>query len=1091
MYAYNPRKKSYQQLEKSMVGDDRWDILNSILRELDLKKNEGPKQHWMIIGPRGIGKSHLMTLLFHKVKDNNKLAKKWTPILFPEELKLAASLHKILERALEEIVTEEQRGKQNAIAAELTKKIQNIKGIPTSEKANHFFDLLSWYYDKTGKHTLLIAENLQQLLGEKIPVIEQKKLRAFLQTSNALLIIGTATTIFNALHDHGHPFYHFFHIRRLKDLSFEDMKILILDLLSQRQQPGVKRDSLDGIARLKALYSFTGGNPRMAVFLADILSAEVPMEMLSLMDGVLDELTPYFESILQGIPGYQEELINTLAAFEPAQSPSEIAEHLEMPQVSVRNYLKQLKDDGYVRIAFSQGKSNYYCLNEYLYRIWYQMRDSGHREEYKWLIELLLMAYSRETLLNEKDRMALCSDDEQTAIHYKRILDQTVQFMNYYPANCKVIELCVDSILLDESNKNERNAGLKKSFEKAISLIDSQKYDQAIRICEDIIKKSPKSQDGYVIWGNCLRCQERYDEAIEKFKKAIELNHKFYEAYGAWGECLRRQERYDEAIEKFKKVIEINPKSYEAYGAWGECLRRQERYDEAIEKFKKAIELNPQYLDAYGSWGESLRKQEHYDEAIEKFKKVIELNPNEYRAYDAWGDCLRKQKRYDDAIENFKKAIELNPKYYRAYGAWGDCLRKQKRYDDAIEKFKKVIDLNPNDYGAYGTWGDCLRRQKRYEEAIEKFKKVIELNPKSDLAYLSWGECLHLQKRYDEAIEKYKQATEINSKFDQAYGAWAESLRKLGRNEEAIALFEANIKNINDCYALHTYASSLMETKRYNEAFVQFNKLLGIHPDCPIVYTSYGQLLEKRKDAISAVSAYLMQIKLRSGDFTRDDECQKFYGKYLVPLLAKLKPSDYIKQFFEPGQERIRTLKLIILLVLLAQYDIIRDYVRETFEEYPVEEGEEKRLVDLLIFTIKLNIGLKLVEKNFTDALKSTEMYIDYVKTLKTIKEKENEILNFSLNLFRNQIKFNVETGNIQEILKRLENEKEIPFSDVIFKIWTCLNEPESVEAQRYLTEKPISAVINQLKVNMKPLKKSKKHDAFPCQSNHKDQGHT
>ncbi len=1049
MYAYNPGKKSYQQLEKSMVGDDRWDILNSILREMDLKKKEGPKQHWMIIGPRGIGKSHLMTLLYHKVKDNKKLGKKWTPILFPEELKLAGALHKVLERALDEIILEEQGEKQNSIASELTKRMQDIKGTPTSERANNFFDLISWFYNKSGKHTLLIAENLQKLLGEKIPVIEQKKLRAFLQTSDALLIIGSATTVFNALHDHGHPFYHFFHIRRLKDLSFEDMKTLILDLLSQRQQPGLKRESIDGNARLKALYSFTGGNPRMAVFLADLLSAEVPLEMLSLMDGVLDELTPYFEFILQGIPGYLEELINTLAAFEPAQSPSEIAGHLEMPQASVRNYLKQLKDDGYVRIAFSQGKSNYYCLNEYLYRIWYQMRDSGHREEYKWLIELLLMVYSRETLFKEKDRMELCSDVEQTAFYYKKILTQTVEFMNCYPANCRVIELCVDSILFNESNKNGRSAGLKNLFDEVKSLINSRKYDQAIRICEDIIKINPKSQNGYGIWGDCLRWEKRYNEAIEKFKKAIELN----------------------------------PKLFEAYGAWGDCLREQERYNEAIEKYKKAIEINPEYDDAYGAWGDCLRQQECYDEAIEKYKKVVEINPGDDKGYILWGHCLIHQERYDESIEKFKKAIELNPKYYWAYGAWGECLRKQKRYKEAIEKYKKAIEINPEYDDAYGAWGDCLRQQECYDEAIEKFKKAIELNPKYYQAYRGWGDCLSCQGHYEEAIEKYKKAIELNPKYDQAYGDWGDCLRKLGRTGDAIALIETNIKDTDSCSTLHSYASCLIEVERYDEASVQFEKLIGIQPECPDVYTVYGQLLEKRKDEITAVSAYLKQIKLVSDDFALDDEAQEIYNSHIAPLLSKLKPSDYIKQLFETGKERLFALKLIILLLLLAQYEIIRDQVRDTFIEYPDNNGEEKRLFELLIFTIKLTIRLKLIEKNLTDALKSTELFIDYVKTLKTIKEKENEVLNFSLDLFRTRIKFNIETGYVQEILKRLQNEKEIPFSDVIFKVWTCLSEPESVAARRYLTEKPIAAVIDHLKEKAKPLKKSKKHDLHPCKS--------
>ncbi|MCP4622982.1 MAG: hypothetical protein GY850_05565, partial [bacterium] len=106
MYAYNPRKKPYEQLERTLVGSDRWDLLNNILQELAIKEGEGPKQHWMLVGPRGIGKSHLMTLLYYKIKEDKDLSSVWTPILFPEDLRMAVNLHRFLERTVNEILIE-------------------------------------------------------------------------------------------------------------------------------------------------------------------------------------------------------------------------------------------------------------------------------------------------------------------------------------------------------------------------------------------------------------------------------------------------------------------------------------------------------------------------------------------------------------------------------------------------------------------------------------------------------------------------------------------------------------------------------------------------------------------------------------------------------------------------------------------------------------------------------------------------------------------------------------------------------------------------------------------------------------------------
>ncbi len=859
MYAYNPRKKSSQELKKSLVGNDRWDVLNNILKELSIGDGEGPKQHWMIVGPRGIGKSHLMTLLYHKINENRKLSNLWIPILFPENLRMAGNLTRFLERAVNEILIEFDQEK-NPISHEMKQKIQKIRKVPLQERADYLFSILSWVHRKAGKHILLITENLQQLLGKKIIPIEQKKLRAFLQTSDAVLIIGSATTIFDALHDHSHPFYHFFHIRRLEDLSFDDMKTLIISLLSESERPELIKEVEDRDARLKTLYSFTGGNPRMAVFLSDIIRTEVPDEMLELMDNILDQLTPYFEAILNDIPDYLEEIINTLAAFEPAQSPREIAKHLEAPQATIRNYVKQLKETGYVRIAFSKGKSNYYCLNEYLYRIWYQMRDSGHREETRWLMELLLMLYSPDFIIEEKNKAGAVDDLEQTAYPYKKFIVQAAGFIESSPDYCKVLESCVDSMITDEK-KAIKSRKDEKLFKEAINYFDRNQYEKAIKICKDILKFTPKAEE--------------------------------------------------------------------------------------------------------------------------------------------------------------------------AYSLWGDCLREQGRYKGAIDKIIKAIEINPTSESGYGLWGDCLHRQERYEEAIEKFKQAIEINPEAEDNYWFWAGCL----------------------------------MKLERYEEAIKIFETYLPGSEDIDVIYSYGNSLMGGKRYSEALKQFERLINIQPEYYQVYLPYGQLLEKKQDKELALLAYLKHISFGSMVLSGDFDFQKIHNEQIIPLIKTLKPGKYIKQFYATENDRkFSEPTLSIFLVLLGKYDAVSENIQDIVKTYLEKEDEERNDFNLFIFTIKLSIWLKLCEGDIHDAMRLVDLYIEYVKALQTTKQKEDEVSKFSLGLFRIQINLNISADNVLKALKRLEDEDGVPFSDVLLKVWTCLSEPASVEAQRYLNEMAIAEVVKELK---------------------------
>ena len=1049
MFAYNPRKKSPEQLEKSMVGEDRWDILRTILKELSLADGECPKQHWVLVGPRGIGKSHFLTLLYHKVKASPELDNLWISILFPEELRMAKDLSCFLERSVREILLEFEK-ERNPLYDELRLKIEEIRKVPLSERSDYLFSIITWIHQATRKFILLVVENLQQLLGKKFSYIDQKKLRAYLQTSDAVLLMGSATTVFDALHDHSKPFYNFFHIKRLEDLNFEDMKILIADILSSAGQEsragqplstgrhssagehGLTRKVFDQEqeARLRALYSFTGGNPRMAVFLADILKTDVPGEILTLMDQILDELTPYFEGMFGDVPAYLLEIINTLSAsYEPAQSPKEIAETLELPQPTVRNYLKQLKKDGYVRVAFPKGKSHYYCLSEYLYRIWYQMRDSGHREETRWLIELLLMLYSPASIIEQKKGLGECAAGNGGTSFYSSLIDKAADFISRNPDYCKVIELCVESI--SKSTQEATEEWEKQGIDRAIKLLMSKQYDKAIEQCEEVLRINPTTESAYRIWGTCLRKQDRYDEAIEMFKKALEINPNLDQAYWAWGACLREQEQYGEAIDKFKKAVEFNPSSCAAHGAWGDCLRDTGRYDEAEEKYRKATELNPKYEDAYL----------------------------------AWNACLRKQGRHGEAIEMLRKALEDNPNSEQVYGALGECLRKQDRYGEAIGMFKKALEINPNYEAAYAAWGNCLRAQGQYDKAIELFKKVLEINPDSENAYLAWAYTLIEMEHYDKAI----------------------------------AIIEEHLLSSNDYSVIYLHGTCLLELDRYEEALKQFESLVNVPSYRPLVYLLYGQALEKMGNQEGALLSFIKHIMFSSQDSFIDLEFKDSYEEHILPILETLtsKSENYIKQFYFPGEDqKLSRDQLSILLILMDKYDVISEHIRAIIadgigesdkEGKQNKEGKKDKEGKLnieghqdfgtLIFTIKLSIWLKLCEGAIYETQRLVTFYLEYIKSLSTVKEKEkekeSEVSSLLLSLFILQINEKVKAENVQKVLERFEAEDrgKVPFNDIFRRIWICLADPDSVDAQRNLTDKAIAEVIRMLKSkDTKPL---------------------
>ena len=96
---------------------------------------------------------------------------------------------------------------------------------------------------------------------------------------------------------------------------------------------------------------------------------------------------------------------------------------------------------------------------------------------------------------------------------------------------------------------------------------------------------------------------------------------------------------------------------------------------------------------------------------------------------------------------------------------------------------------------------------------------------------------------------------------------------------------------------------------------------------------------------------------------------------------------------------------------------------------------------------------MKLYGGNIHDATRLIDLYLEYIKTLQTIKQKEDEVSRLSLGFLRIQIHLKLDADNILQILNRMDDEDGIPFNTVFLKIWTCISEPDSIDAQKYLND--------------------------------------
>jgi tetratricopeptide (TPR) repeat protein len=170
---------------------------------------------------------------------------------------------------------------------------------------------------------------------------------------------------------------------------------------------------------------------------------------------------------------------------------------------------------------------------------------------------------------------------------------------------------------------------------KADKLFQEKKYEEALAVLDQIIKKN---SDLYVLFKNvgaCYFALENYEKALEAYTKVYEKQPErpdiladIANTYNNWG-------KKEEAAEWYKKVpLEEIRDIDTAYNA-GVVFYNAGNPAGAIRYFKKAVEVDSEFADGYYQLGMASVATSNNAEAITAFQKFLELAPDAPQAATA------------------------------------------------------------------------------------------------------------------------------------------------------------------------------------------------------------------------------------------------------------------------------------------------------------------------------------------------------------------------------------------------------------------------------------------------------------------------
>jgi len=413
----SPQHRQYITVARSAIAQDTLEILRG-------NASRRSKHHFLFIGPRGIGKTHLLSLIEDEIAVDSDLTAQYVVVRFPEESHRTLSFADFL-LGLCEILRDEL--KDEPLWGEMYDRLQIEQDdsvivdtlVPALRKEN-----------RARKRTMLVMlENLNEIFTNQIRNRKDiAALRKFFMDDNRCLLMATAPLHFDAVTDVGQPFYDFFDTQILENLSEQDT----LDLIRLNLEWEKRRDLLDEFdslrPRLLSLYRMTGGNPRLVVMLYELLAYDSITAVQQQFQLLLDRITPFYQDRMRDLPAQERAVLEMIACMrDQEKTPAAIAGQMRLSPQQASSLLKRLSQSHYLRSTPhpKDKRSRLYTIREGFFDIWLAMNLSrGARQRLPFLLDFFNLFYpsfeAREQKRAElRQQMADSQDaDAEQALDY-------------------------------------------------------------------------------------------------------------------------------------------------------------------------------------------------------------------------------------------------------------------------------------------------------------------------------------------------------------------------------------------------------------------------------------------------------------------------------------------------------------------------------------------------------------------------------------------------------------------------------------------------------------------------------------------------
>lgn len=288
--------------------------------------------------------------------------------------------------------------------------------------------------------------------------------------------------------------------------------------------------------------------------------------------------------------------------------------------------------------------------------------------------------------------------------------------------------------------------------EKALYLVDQEKYDEAAKLMEEGIKKSTAKDEAHSNYADLIYQKIAYkgdstytawtlDKAIDEAQKAYAAKPQpVYKHQEAQINFLKGN--YQKACDMFLDLTKSNLNGGELYFEAAQAKTHLKAPAQEIEVLlDSAISVGARTGMAgnyYLARANFLNEQGQYRRAIQDYNMYDSIaRPMDASFFYTRYQCETKLRMWQPALLDIARACYLATKQPTFFAEWASLDLRVKRYDEGISAATHCTELAPEYADGYLLLGLLQKEKGLKDEAIKNLKKAQELGDTRAAEYLS------------------------------------------------------------------------------------------------------------------------------------------------------------------------------------------------------------------------------------------------------------------------------------------------------------------------------------------------------------------